>query len=244
MGYKYVEQFDVETKEESICQIGYRDNGEFIKIYAGDCLYPNVFTWGDMKDVKIRDYNAIIDEALKNKLDFETDKAISYVVSRRIIKRRKQKGLTKQAVANALGVTLGAYNAYELAYIKVQDGTHSPEVNYEYLDRKVAFRVPPVPKLIQLAKLFDCSIEWLIGVSDDGKKKFSDYNTPPVVEAGHIDFEKTITEPASNVTTLTPQGNFFLDSFNRNFEGLTATQQGILYGKLCEMLMENGAEMK
>ena len=85
---------------------------------------------------------------------------------------------------------------------------------------------------LQLAKMFDCSVEWLIGLSDK-YSKFSDYNIQP----------GDVTEIKDTKPEVKAESPLFA-SFAANFDELSTAQQGILYGKLCEMLHENGKDMK
>lgn len=295
MGYTYVEHHDISLIDEKqrnalgeseivkkvvrtesnvewdrTSKIGYKDQPEWLKIYAGDAIVNYSYGFGELHDVKIGreetpydelDLGGQIERTLEDKakadykkiLDAETDKAISYVTARRIAKCRKRKRLTKQAVADILGVTLGAYNAYELAYVKVHENTNHEE-NYKALDSKLAFRVPPVPKLIQLAKEFDCSVEWLIGVSDDSSKRFSDYNIEPIYSEqepaepakaqDQIPAPMPAPTPAPVAQEVVKPVSPIFQSFAANFDSLSVAQQGMLYGKLCEMLHETGVEMK
>lgn len=209
MGYWYIDRYDITNEENIIHRIGHADIPGYLKIYSGD--YPK--TWADAFNVSP---------------DKETEKAIAFVTASRIAQMRREHCVTKKQVADKLGITLGAYNAYELAYVKIREGNGSTEVNYKDLDCDLPFRVPTVSKIIQLAKSFDCSVEWLIGVSDDETATFEDYNKE---------------KKCDNISSSNNNKDSIEEAFNKNFGKLTKTQQGILYGKLCEMLCENGMDV-
>ena len=207
MGYWFVDDYSETDERDLIYRIGSEDIPEYLKIYSGH--YAT--SWAHV-------FNIPADEI--------TDKTIAYVTAARIAKKRRDTCATKKQVADKLGITIGAYNAYELAYVKTREGMNSDEVNYEQLKSSLPFRVPTVPKLIQLAMMFDCSVEYLIGVSDDENAHFDDYNKEI----------KNNNSPAEGQDPI-------VEVFNKYLSKLSKTQQGMLYGKLCEMLRENGIEI-
>ena len=214
MGYWFIKS---EVEDNQYQKIGYEDVPEYLRIYAGDYFI----------------------QAFNNLGEAETDKSIAYVMASRIVHQRRKHNLTKKAVADKLGMRIGTYNAYEVAHVKINDGGGTLEHNFKRFGDGVAFRYPSVAMIIQLAQLFDCSVEWLIGVSDDEDAKFSDYNKIPEKRIADQKEPDIMPAPVKEEPkqTVDPLTKMFVD----NLAKLSDVQKGILYGKMCEMLSDNEA---
>ena len=234
MGYWYIDGYDEENQEDFSFRIGHKDVPKHLRVYAGD--YE--FDWNKVENTQKRKKQVL--EMYGQLLSAEniTDASVALVTASRLARKRKALGLTKKDMAQRLGITPAAYNAYELAYVKTRDRSdYTIESLYSILSQKLPYRIPSVPKLIQLAKMLDCSVEYLIGVSDDDFAKFEDYKSEHCTIASAADRKK------NHDAKFFAEQNPIAKAFANNFDQLTATQQGILYGKLCEMLAENGVEI-
>ncbi len=131
-------------------------------------------------------------------------------IGERIIKKRKELNLTQEALGNELNVSRQAVYKWE------SDGA-----------------IPDLDKMIQLSKMFDVSIEWLLGLSENEKSNYNSEELENEMYANiknniYEDFEKIISEHANEQTKYYRK----IERDNNHIKNIVGVILGLLVGAM------------